>query len=77
MCEYCKNATTGNNYNPIVSIEFDFGFIGKMTVDTVILGDKFGNARIGIAACMDQADSNMEETVKMNFCPICGQKFGG
>ena len=76
MCKYCKNVTTGNDYNPIVSTEFDFGFIGKLSVDAVILGNN-GGARIGISACMDQADSNMEKTVKMNFCPICGQKFGG
>lgn len=78
MCQYCKYAKTGDDYKPIVGRAISLGIAGEMACDAVIVpvivpGDK--GAELAIQYTMLQGNANGEVRVKINYCPMCGEKL--
>ena len=72
MCEYCKNAKTGNDLKSIVEVEYDCGILGRINISTEILR---ANDNPSLAISITTDGTSCEKYVPINFCPMCGEKL--
>ena len=75
-CRYCRNFDTGDDYEPFIENEVDFGFLGRMSIGAYISPKDFYRSSAGVELCysMDTGDSCVVFK-EINYCPICGRKL--
>lgn len=74
MCEYCKNIDTGDDYNPIISLNEYFGFFGIVDIDVYLQKNpthKYPQMVLGL--CENDGKGNDICIKKIKYCPICGR----
>ena len=76
MCSYCINIETGNDYNPIIASEMDFGFFGNVEADVYLASDTTNQRNkkpfMILGLCENDGTGEFERKVRINFCPMCG-----
>ena len=75
MCEFCKNAATGNHYKPILSHVIDLGYLGGIDVDVAIRHNNEGKPDLFLDIVNDTEDEIEVNLGRAFYCPICGHHF--
>ena len=79
MCEYCENCKTGNDYNPMIEKVFSLGIVGELFCDVVLTSFPDDEAALSLQYSTNSGsyDHGGLSRIKINYCPICGEKLGG
>lgn len=72
MCEYCKNAMTGDDIKDIISTKYDCDILGDIYIDVAILRN---NGSPALGASILTAKTSSQTLMPINYCPMCGDKL--
>ncbi len=74
-CKFCSNIDSGNEYTPLLSIELEFGFFGRVGTDVYMAKSVADEPYLSIGICCYEGTGEAEKKIPINFCPVCGRSL--
>ena len=71
MCKYCKNVKTGDDFEPLINLNLNFGMIGKTQMYIYLAQESKLTADL---LCPDQSNDKTK-SIKIKYCPMCGERL--
>lgn len=71
MCKYCKNVKTGDDFEPLINLNLNFGMIGKTQMYIYLAQESKLTADLLFS---DQSNDKVK-SIKIKYCPMCGERL--
>jgi hypothetical protein len=71
MCKYCKNVKTGDDFEPLINLNLNFGMIGKTQMYIYLAPE----SKLTADLLFPDQSNDKAKSIKIKYCPMCGERL--
>ena len=71
MCKYCENVKTGDNFEPLINLNLNFGMIGKPQMYIYLAPE----SKLKVDLLFPDENNDKAKSIKIKYCPMCGERL--